>query len=70
MILDEYISLALLNEEDERIIRTRAAGWSQTQQCMTFNVSSATLTRRVRKMRDKYEMLVPYSEKLPGNLDF
>lgn len=70
VILDEYVSLALLTDEDEKIIRTRAAGWSQTKQCMTFNVSPATLTRRISRMRRKYNMLVPYSDKLPDDLDF
>lgn len=70
VILDEFVSLALLTDEEEEILRTRAQGWSQVRQCFAFNVSSATLTRRVRRMKDKYDSLVPYSDKLPANLDF
>lgn len=70
VILDEYISLALLTEEEENIIRTRAAGWSQVKQCHAFNMSLATITRKTKRLKTKYESLVPYSDKLPQNLDF
>lgn len=70
VILDEYISLALLTEEEEKLIRTRAAGWSQVRQCHAFNMSLATITRKMKKMKTKYASLVPYSDKLPEDLDF
>lgn len=47
VILDEFCSIALLTELEENIVRTRAAGWSQTKQCHRFNVSQATITRMV-----------------------
>lgn len=49
VILDEYVSLALLTEEEEKIIRTRAAGWSQVKQCHTFSMSPAALARKIKK---------------------
>lgn len=70
VILEEFVSLALLTEEEEKIIRARIAGWSQVKQCFAFNMSSATLTRKVRKLKDKYDAVKPYSDKLPDNLDF
>lgn len=70
VVLEEFIRLALLSEEDEKIIRTRAAGWSQVQQCIAFNMSSATLTRRIKRMKEKYDALVPFSDKLPRDLHF
>lgn len=70
VIVDEFVSLALLNEVDERIIRTRAAGWSQVKQSIALNMSSATLERRVRKLKEKYAAMLPYSDILPDNLDF
>lgn len=71
VILEEFVSLALLSEEDENILRTRVdPKWSQVHQGLAFYVSSATVTRRVRKMKEKYQSLVPYSDKLPENLDF
>lgn len=70
VILDEFISLAILTPEEEKLIRTRAAGWSQVQQSLELNVSLATITRMVRKLYKEYLSLVPHSEKLPENLDF
>lgn len=70
VILDEYISLALLTEEEENIIRTRAAGWSQVKQCHTFSMSPSALARKIKKLKTKYDSLIPYSDKLPVNIDF
>lgn len=70
VILDEFVSLAILTPEEERLIRTRAAGWNQVQQCFELNVSLATITRMVRKLHAQYISLVPHSEILPENLDF
>lgn len=70
VILDEFCSLAILTPLEEKIIRTRAAGWSQAKQCHKFCVSLATVTRTVRKLKKEYEFCVKYSEKLPENLRF
>jgi hypothetical protein len=73
VILEEFVSLALLTEEEENILRERVdPKWRQNQvhQSIDFYVSTATVTRRIRKMRKKYQSLVPYSDKLPENLDF
>ncbi len=70
VILDEFVSLALLTPLEENIIRTRAAGWSQTKQCHKFCVSQATVTRTVRKLKKEYEFCRKYSNKLPENIKF
>lgn len=70
VILDEFCSMALLTPLEENIIRTRAAGWSQTKQCHKFCVSQATITRTVRNLKKKYEFCRKYSDKLPENLKF
>lgn len=70
VILEEFCSLAILTPLEEQILRTRAAGWSQVKQCHKFNVSLATITRTVRKLRQKYEFCRKYSDKLPENLKF
>lgn len=70
VILDEFCALALLSPLEENIVRTRAAGWSQTKQCHKFCVSQATVTRIVRKLRKEYVVLTAYSSKLPANLKF
>lgn len=70
VILDEFCSIALLTELEENIVRTRAAGWSQTKQCHKFSVSQATITRMVRKLKKEYEFCRKYSDILPENLKF
>jgi DNA-binding NarL/FixJ family response regulator len=70
VILEEFVSLALLTEEEEKILRTRIAGYSQVQQSLSLHLSTATVERIVRKMKEKYIALVPYSDKLPIDLDF
>lgn len=70
VILDEFCSIALLTPLEENIIRTRAAGWSQTKQCHKFCVSQATLTRINRKLKREYASAAQYSELLPVNIDF
>lgn len=70
VILDEFISLAILTPEEEQLIRTRAAGWSQTKQCHDLKMSPATLNRIIRKLKTEYASLAEYSEKLPHNLNF
>ena len=70
VILEEFISLAILSPEDEKILRTRAAGWSQTRQCHACNMSLATLNRRIRKLKKEYDFCRKYSKLLPENLKF
>lgn len=70
IILDEFISLAILTPEEEKLIRARAAKWSQVKQALELNVSLATVTRMTKKLRTEYLSLVPHSEKLPENLNF
>lgn len=70
VILEEFCSIAILTPLEEQILRTRAAGWSQVKQCHKFNVSLATITRTVRKLKKEYEFCRKYSDKLPENLKF
>lgn len=70
VILDEFIFLAMLTEEEEKIVRARAARWSRVKMCHTFNMSLATLDRTIRALKDKYESVVAYSDKLPTSIKF
>ena len=38
VFLEEFIQLACLTPEDEKILRTRVAGWSQVKQCHACNI--------------------------------
>lgn len=70
VIYDEFVSLSYLTPEEEKILQTRIAGWSQVKQCQAYSMSLATLNRKVKHIREKYESVQMYSDKLPKNLDF
>lgn len=65
IILEEFVSLALLSKEEEMIMRTRVAGMTRTQQAMTFGMSEATVDRIIRRLKRKYDSVQPYSPLLP-----
>lgn len=65
LILEEFIELALLNSEEEFVIRTRIAGWSIDQQADKLNVSNSSVNRIIRKLKLKYDKVQKYSSILP-----
>lgn len=65
VLLDEFIDLASLSEDEERVIRARAAGWSRVKMCHEYNMSLAAIDRIVARLKSKYDAVQPYSDKLP-----
>lgn len=65
IILNEFIDLACLTETEENILRTRIDGWSRVQQSMAFNLSVSTVDCIIRTIRQKYDMVQPFSDILP-----
>jgi hypothetical protein len=65
IILNEFIDLACLTETEEKILRTRIDGWSRVQQSMAFNLSVSTVDCIIRTIRQKYDMVQPFSDTLP-----
>lgn len=65
IILNEFIDLACLTETEEKILRTRIDGWSRVQQAMAFNLSVSTVDCIIRTIRQKYDMVQPFSDILP-----
>lgn len=45
LVLERFIQLANLTEEEEIVIRTRAAGWSRVKQAMELNISISGIDR-------------------------
>ena len=56
-LLEDFISEGLLTEDEEKLIRTRIAGWSIVKQSMELNCSTATISRMIKKLRQKYDGL-------------
>lgn len=69
-IYEEFVSLSFLTDEEEKILKTRIAGWNQAAQIDELHMSLATLNRRIRTLKDKYYSAAAYSEALPENLKF
>ena len=65
IVLNEFIDLACLTETEEKILRTRIDGWSRVQQSMAFNLSVSTVDCIIRTIRQKYDMVQPFSDILP-----
>lgn len=70
VILDEFVSIALLTEDEEHIVRARAAGWSRTKMCHTYSMSLATVDRIIKQMKIKYKYACKYSDILPEAIKF
>ena len=54
-ILDKFIEMAMLSEEEEFIMRTRCKGWTVTQQALKLNKSEASIHRMIKNLKDKYD---------------
>lgn len=56
-LLEDFIAEGLLTEDEENIMRTRIAGWSIVKQSMEFGMSTATISRIIKKVKKKYDYL-------------
>lgn len=54
-ILDKFIEMAMLSEEEEFIMRTRCKGWTVTQQALKLNKSEASIHRMIKTLKAKYD---------------
>lgn len=65
IILEEFIRLSTLTDDEEKVIRTRVAGWSRTKQAMELNMSMRKLDRIISDLKKKYDAVERYSVILP-----
>ena len=65
IILDEFIRLAMLTEFEEKVLKTQIAGWSRVKQAMEFSVAVETVDKSLKNIRQKYDMVQPFSPVLP-----
>lgn len=56
-MLEDFIEEALLTEEEEKILRTRVAGWSIVKQALEFEMSTTTVSRYTKNIKRKYDHL-------------
>lgn len=65
IILEEFISLAMLSKEEEMIMRTRVAGWPRSRQADELNMSIESVDRIIRRLKKKYDSVQKLSPLLP-----
>lgn len=65
IILEEFISEALLTEEEEIIMRTRIKGWTITKQSMELGMSEAKVNKIIAELKKKYDNVQKYNPILP-----
>lgn len=56
-ILEDFIREGLLSEDEEFVMRTRLAGWSQVKQSLEMNVSTSTISNIINRCKKKYDAL-------------
>lgn len=54
-LTEEFISRAALSEDEAYVMRTRARGYTVTQQAMYLGVSEPTVHRMISKLKTKYD---------------
>lgn len=65
VLLDEFIKLAMLNEEEIYIMKARLKGDSRVKISMDLNVSIPTLDRKISILKKKYDDAQKSSDILP-----
>lgn len=64
-ILERFIDVGNLTKEEEAVIRTRAAGWTRTEQSMKLGMSLSTIDRIIKRLKAKYDRAQKYDVLLP-----
>lgn len=54
-LTENFIKLAALSEDEAYVMRTRARGYTVTQQAISLNKSEATIHRMIAKLKKKYD---------------
>lgn len=65
LIVETFIEEAHLSKDEEFVMRTRAAGWTVSQQAMALNTSESSIHRIIRRLKHKYDIVQQYNVILP-----
>lgn len=64
-IVERFVEVAMLNEEEQMILRTRVVGWTRLQQADKLGMSVATVDRIIKTLKEKYDNVQKYDPMLP-----
>lgn len=65
LILETFIEDANLSKDEEIIMRTRAAGWTRTEQSMKLGMSVSMVDKLIARLKTKYDAAARYNPLLP-----
>lgn len=64
-ILEEFIKEGCLTEDQEKIWRTRCAGYTVSEQAKMLQMSVSNVNKEIRKIKDKYDEVQKHNPHLP-----
>ena len=65
ILLEEFLSIATLTEIEEKVLRSKLAGYTISQQADIFNMSVSSINRVLKSIDEKYDDAEKYSFILP-----
>ena len=65
LIVEEFIREGMLSKDEEFIIRTRAKGYTITQQADVLNMSPDNVSKKIALLKRKYDEVAKYDTLLP-----
>lgn len=65
IILEEFINVGGLTQEEEQIMRTRVAGWTISEQADRLGMSRSKVNFLIKRLKVKYDNAQKYSVILP-----
>lgn len=69
IIVDEFIRLAMLSDEEILVLETRAKGLTRVQQSIKLGMSVSTVDNIIRRLKRKYDNVQKHSQVLPKRLN-
>lgn len=68
VLLNEFIRLGGLTEEEINIMQTRVAGWSTQKQAQEFHMSISKVNKIISRCKKKYDNCQKFSDILPARV--
>lgn len=65
IIVEHFVTLAMLTEDEEWVLRTRVAGMSIVQQSMELGMSVSTINRIIARLKKKYDEVEKFDPMMP-----
>lgn len=64
-ILEKFIEIALLSEEEEKVLRAHVKSWTRAKIAYKYGMSLATVDRTIYRLKIKYDCAQSFEPTLP-----